>query len=410
MGTAQLFSFKVFFVLLRETFESAIVISILLSFLNQNFDAKHPLYAKLRFQVWIGAIIGLSICLLIGAVFIALFYLIGENYWTRYERVWEAVFSIFSSLIISVMGLSLLRINSMTQKWKSKLGNNINTYFNQQEIEGEEIDANNNIHLNKKKTWFKRMTEKYSLMVLPLVTLLREGLEAIFVVTGVTASEPVSSIPLSIVLAISIGSFIGISIYKGGNKMKLQYFLIGATVVLYIVSAGLMSRGVWFFELEKYVQDCNGQDMTEIGNGPGSYDVTNVIWHVNCCSGINDGGWMLLNALVGWNNTATYGSIFSYNIYWLLIVIMLKIKLYEEKHGFLPLIPHKYQLKKIFKRYQLIKLNLNANEAITNTYSSLHLSDYQQNQNGGSRGDILDVIQDDDEDSSKPSSSLLNSH
>lgn len=385
MNLTSLISFKVFFVLLRETFESAIVISILLSFLKQNFTTNEhraeenrvhidkAVYRSLQLQVWLGAFIGLAICLAIGAVFIALFYLIGTNYWTTYERVWEAVFSVLSSFIISVMGLSLLRMNSMQKKWQAKLSKDMAKQFATDPTGVDEEDiVEGPQHKRGIRGWFKKYAEKYSLMVLPLVTLLREGLEAIFVISGVSASEPVSSLPLSIILAFTIGSLIGVSLYKGGNKMKLQIFLIGSTCFLYIVSAGLMSRGVWFFELEQYVQRCNGQDMTEVGNGPGSYDIANTIWHVNCCSGVNDGGWMLLNALVGWQNTATYGSILSYWAYWAFVIAMLKIKLFQERNGYLPFIPLKWQLRKILKRYHIIKYNLENNE----TYGVIHSVEY----------------------------------
>lgn len=368
-----LFSFKVFFVLLRETFESAIVISILLSFLKQNFTANEEaatahrihvdahVYRSLQLQVWLGAVLGLSICLAIGAVFIALFYLIGENYWSKYERVWEAVFSILSSVVISLMGLSLLRINTMQRKWQAKLSKDMAKQFEQDPTGIDDGEVLGQGAKRGIKHWFKQYAEKYSLMVLPMVTLLREGLEAIFVISGVSASEPASSLPLSIVLAFTIGSLIGVTLYKGGNRMKLQLFLIGSTCFLYIVSAGLMSRGVWFFELETFVQRCHGQDMNEVGNGPGSYDIANTVWHVNCCSGMNDGGWMLLNALVGWQNTATYGSILSYWGYWAFVIIMLKVKLFQERNGYIPFIPLKWQLRKILKRYNVIRYNMENN-------------------------------------------------
>ncbi|CCH41096.1 Plasma membrane iron permease [Wickerhamomyces ciferrii] len=443
----DLFSLKVFFILLRETFESAIVISILLSFLKQNFTKPvqnedgevidHVLtidkkvYRHLKVQVWLGGFFGLFICGLIGAVFIALFYLVGENYWSKYERNWEAIFSILSSLFISLMGLSLLRVNQMQKKWEVKLGINMKKQFGNEHQpivddegtilsdEADIIAQQSHGHKQQRrglKYWFNKMTDKYQLMILPMVTLLREGLEAIFVVSGVSASEPASTLPLSIISALALGSLIGWSIYKGGSKMKLQIFLIFSTCFLYLVSAGLMSRGVWFFELEEYVQRCHGQDMSEVGTGPGSYDVTNVIWHVNCCSGLTDGGWMLLNALFGWTNTATYGSIISYNVYWIFIIVLLKIKLFQERRGYIPFIPIKWQLKKIAKRYEIIKFNLQHNSKYkypevelqaapgtvhSNGYSSVHTDEYNANDQSPTR---LNVIND---DTSEATSSLI---
>ncbi|GME99560.1 unnamed protein product [Ambrosiozyma monospora] len=59
---------------------------------------------------------------------------------------------------------------------------------------------------------------------------------------------------------------------------------------------------------------------------------------------------MLLNALVGWTNTATYGSVSSYIAYWMFVVALLKTKEYREKHGRLPFVPLRYQLKAVKKR------------------------------------------------------------
>lgn len=117
-----------------------------------------------------------------------------------------------------------------------------------------------------------------------------------------------------------------------------------------------MSRGVWFLELEAYVRKCGGLDVSETGSGPGSYDVATSIWHVNCCNGLTDGWWMVLNAIFGWTNSATYGSVFTYCAYWALVIVWLEIKLYEERVGVLPLVPIKWQLKRIRKKVRLYEL------------------------------------------------------
>ncbi|KAI5963626.1 FTH2 [Candida pseudojiufengensis] len=433
----EIFSVQIFFIILRETLETAIIISVLLSFINQrshkqqvvngsssqnsiapptNHTNKSLLQVqnKLKLQVWIGAILGLVICFIIGLIFILTFYFIGKDYWSYTERVWEGVFSILSSIIITVMGIGLLRINKvMKLKWWIKLGDayNNNDDNNTEEIldeegeseiaklaeddntdeRGEDINLTETINdpsLNyggirsssesesipltgsnqtkssisrrssksfkpqHKKSWNK----KYYLAILPLVTTLREGLEAVVFIGGIGMSSPPSSIPLSIICGISLGSLIGYLLYKGGNKLSLQYFLIFSTCFLYIVSAGLMSRGVWFLELESYVRKCDGLDVSETGSGPGSYDIATSVWHVNCCNGLTDGWWMVLNALVGWTNSATYGSVSTYILYWLFVIIWLKLKLYEEKNGILPFIPIKWQLKRIQKKIKLYEL------------------------------------------------------
>ena len=67
---------------------------------------------------------------------------------------------------------------------------------------------------------------------------------------------------------------------RGGATSKLQYFLVVSTCLLYLVAAGLFSRAVWYFEAQMW-NNVVGSDAAELGNGPGSYDITKSVWHVN---------------------------------------------------------------------------------------------------------------------------------
>ncbi|RCK62919.1 Iron transporter FTH1 [Candida viswanathii] len=424
----EYFSVQVFFIILRETLETAIIISVLLSFINQRShkqDQQHSstvepqtsssatvtsesqthleqVNGKLKLQVWVGALLGLSICFVIGLTFTVLFYVVGQDYWAYTERVWEGVFCILSSVIITIMGIGLLRINKVMKiKWWIKLGDAYNNeeYEEDEELEGEEeiarlgddetyedsmanyggtrsssesntVDEAIPLTVSsgtpstktprrpqpKKKKKKQPFTKKYYLAILPLVTTLREGLEAVVFIGGSAMTSTPFSIVVSVVCGIALGSMIGYVLYQGGNKLSLQYFLICSTCFLYVVSAGLISRGVWFLELERYVRACGGMDVSETGSGPGSYDIATSVWHVNCCNGLTDGWWMVLNAIVGWTNSATYGSVASYMAYWVLVIVWLQVKLYEEREGVLPWIPVKWQLKRIRKKIRLYEL------------------------------------------------------
>ncbi|KAK6463135.1 iron permease FTR1 family-domain-containing protein [Scheffersomyces coipomensis] len=416
------FSIQIFFIILRETLETAIIISVLLSFIKQRSPSKstsarhvkhlQKVQKQLRLQVWLGAILGLFICLLIGLAFIICFYYIGKDYWFYAERLWEGIFSLLSSFVITIMGIGLLRINKvMKVKWWIKLGHSYNSNDisgeNEQGEEeiaklGDDSDLNENdddnepqptcdqqisedpnetveestslITRQSSRKSFKQHRQtfgkKYFLAILPLVTTLREGLEAVVFIGGMGMSLPPSAIAFSVIAGITLGSFIGYLLYQGGNKMSLQYFLICSTCFLYLVSAGLTSRGIWFLELERYVQLCGGVDVSETGSGPGSYDISNSIWHVNCCDGLKDGWWMVFNAILGWTNSATYGSVGSYLFYWIAVISWLEIKLYEERHCRLPLIPIKWQLKRIRKKVKLYQ-EFHRHETIRHTSTSI---------------------------------------
>ncbi|KAJ8128303.1 hypothetical protein O1611_g5333 [Lasiodiplodia mahajangana] len=123
----------------------------------------------------------------------------------------------------------------------------------------------------------------------------------------------------------------------GGTTTRLQYFLVASTCLLYLVGAGLFSRAVWYLESQQW-NNIIGGDAAELGNGPGSYDIDKSVWHVNCCGPEYNGGggWGIFNAILGWTNSATYGSVISYNVYWIAIMIALAVMRYREVKGHLP--------------------------------------------------------------------------
>lgn len=378
----RLFSFQIFFIFLRESLEIVIIVSILLTIVKQALsldDSKHiilndqtpcsmvegeqdmshsptipsmsndQLYNKLKLQILSGGALGILCCMLVGSGFIFIFYFIGTDLWSMSEHYYEGILSILASIIISVMGLFFLRMGKLREKFRVKLASII--YSDDRHI----------IKISDRKS--VSFTQKYAFFILPFVTALREGLEAVIFIGGIGINQPLTSIPLSMISAASISLIFGYVFFNSSKSISLQICLVITTCFLYLISAGLLSKGVWQFEVQRYVDNCNGQDMTELGNGSGSYDISRSIWHVNCCNGERDGGWMILTAIFGWTNSATYSSVISYCMYWLVIIAVINILLIEEKHGYIPFLPLKLQRKRILKRMRMaenaMKLNYN---------------------------------------------------
>lgn len=130
--------------------------------------------------------------------------------------------------------------------------------------------------------------------------------------------------------------------HRGGVTAKLQYFLVAATCLLYLVAAGLFSRAIWYLEQQKW-NNIIGGDAAELGVGAGSYDISKSVWHVDCCSPEfnGGGGWSVFNAILGWTNSATYGSVISYNVYWIFVMAMFAVLRFKETKGHWPLLKAK---------------------------------------------------------------------
>lgn len=329
----NVFNVQVFFIVFRETLEAVVVVSVLLAFLKQGLGGATndpAVYKKLVRQVWVGALLGLLICLILGGAFIGTFYSLGKDIWGNSEDLWEGIFCIIATVLISMMGIAMLRINKMKEKWRVKLA---------QALIKEPPKGKDRFRIGY-------LTKKYCMFILPFITTLREGLEAVVFVGGVGLDSSASSFPLPVVCGLIAGIFVGTLLYYSGSTVSLQVFLVISTAILYLIAAGLFSRGVWFFETNTY-NKATGGDASENGSGPGTYDISKSVWHVNCCNPETDNGWDVFNALLGWQNSATYGSVISYNIYWIAVIVTLLLMMYEEKKGHLPFL----------KNVTLVKLN-----------------------------------------------------
>jgi high-affinity iron transporter len=152
-------------------------------------------------QVWLGTGLGLFICLVIGGALIGVFYTIGVNKWELSENNYEGAFCLIASVIITLVGAALLRIGKMQQKWRVKLAASLEAPLGVTGPAGR---------------WsaVKRFFEKYAMFALPFVTVLREGIEAIVFVAGVSFQAQAKSVPLPVVVGLLVGIFVGYLLYR----------------------------------------------------------------------------------------------------------------------------------------------------------------------------------------------------
>jgi high-affinity iron transporter len=137
--------------------------------------------------------------LCIGGGIIGAFYSLGKDNWATTEYYWEGSFAIFATVIISIIGGALLRVSRMQEKWPVKL-----SVAMQAKVETG----------GSKKGSFKRFCEKYVMFMLPFITVLREGLEAVVFVAGVSFSAPATAVPLPVFCGLAAGAAVGYFIYK----------------------------------------------------------------------------------------------------------------------------------------------------------------------------------------------------
>ncbi|KNZ81593.1 Plasma membrane iron permease [Termitomyces sp. J132] len=310
----NLFSVTIFFIVFRETLEAAIIVSVLLGLVEQivhEDDRTHRrlLIRKLRIQIFAGSALGLLVALAIGAAFIAVWFTKASNLWAKSETLWEGIFELIACIMIFVMGITMLKMDRAKAKWRVKLSR---AFDKKQAIDG------------------RTKTGKWVLFVLPFITVLREGMEAVVFVGGVSLGQSATSIPIAAIVGIICGLICGFLIYQFASRSTLTVFLVVMTNFILLIGAGLFSKAVGSFEQQVF-NTLLGADVDDSGGtGPGSYRVQGNVWHLNCCSPEDAFGWSIFSAIFGWTNNATLGTVLSYVFYWLAAMVTLTYMKFKE--------------------------------------------------------------------------------
>ena len=165
------------------------------------------LLKRMRIQIWAGTAAGFLIALAIGAAFIAVvsapsaasvitlqhllhptevidprranpmhqFYTKVTDLWANTEEIWEGVFSLVACILIYIMGIAFLKMDRSRVKWRIKLADAF------EKSHSRAISA-----ADGKADKRDGRSGKWALFLLPFITVLREGLEAVVFVGGVS--------------------------------------------------------------------------------------------------------------------------------------------------------------------------------------------------------------------------------
>ncbi|KAF9101522.1 high-affinity iron permease [Mortierella sp. GBA35] len=267
----------------RETTEAAIIVSVLLSFVKQVIIDDPALLRRLKWHIWLGVLIGLGLSLIIGGTFIALWKSLTKNVFQSSEEIWEGSFALIACFMITIMALAMMKSQDLQEKWRGKLALSMNS-----NSEGQSV---------------AKRSGKYALLILPMITVLREGLEAMIFVGGVTFDAEAKSIPLAVIAGLAAGALVGFIIYRGGSRVALHRFFVFSTCLLLLIAAGLFSKAINAFEMDKWGKIVGGD--------------------------ADDAGWAFFNSILGWNNIASVGTVTGYCVYWLVVIlsiVFLKLK------------------------------------------------------------------------------------
>lgn len=114
-------------------------------------------------------------------------------------------------------------MGSVKESWRGRLreerANQVVVVGVENENENEDGERKEGGGKRAVKRWVGRVKEwvrggEYAMFVLPFVTVLREGVEAVVFIAGVTFSAPASAVPLAVVGGAAAGVVVGWMLYK----------------------------------------------------------------------------------------------------------------------------------------------------------------------------------------------------
>ncbi|KAI5067042.1 hypothetical protein GOP47_0017570 [Adiantum capillus-veneris] len=279
----QLFSVPAFFILFRETLEASIILSVMLTLINKIVEDSGS-RARMKKKVWLGVWLGVGLSMAAAAIFLSLYYTVAKQAWDKSEPLWEGILGLIAVVLITLMAFSMIRVDTWRAKWERKLTK-------------ATVEALHREHdVDSKRS-------KWTLFLIPFTVVVREGVEAVIFLGGIGLEGSGTAYPIPAVVGALCGVFVGYVLYKGGNHVAFKAFLGAATLLLLVIAAGLFAGSV--HEFEEYT------------------DNEHFLWKWSCCDPEGNNVWSLLQAIVGWRNEATKGTLSAYILYWVFVLCTL---------------------------------------------------------------------------------------
>ncbi|KAH7387649.1 hypothetical protein KP509_16G034500 [Ceratopteris richardii] len=290
----QIFSVPAFFILFRETLEASIVLSVMLTLIDKIVEDRNSRRSMKR-KAWAGVVSGVALSLATAAIFLSLYYTVAKQAWEKSEPLWEGVLGLIAVVLITLMAFSMIRVDTWREKWERKL-----TKVTLDAVNKEELNPEHEVGSRRRK---------WALFLIPFTVVVREGVEAVIFLGGIGLEGSGTAYPLPAVVGGACGVFIGYVLYRGSGRVALKAFLGAATLLLLVIAAGLFAGSV--HELEEYT------------------DNEHFLWKLRCCDPDGNNVWSLLQALVGWRNEATRGTLSAYIVYWVVVLLALLFLRYK---------------------------------------------------------------------------------
>lgn len=247
-----------FVIVFRETLEAALIIGIILSYLYKTKQAKYDKF------VYLGVAAGLIASISAAA----LFTLIAGGFEGAAEKIFEGGAMLLAAALITGMILWMLRQRHTIRKETEQRV--------QMAIEGR---------------------SKLELFLLPMVAVLREGVETV-IFLGALSFAGSTSVIAGGLLGMLAAIVIGYLIFAASKKVNLKTFFTATSIFLILLAAGLSAHAV--------------HDFQELGALP---VIVEHVWDSNAVVDENGAFGSMLKSMLGYNGNPSLLEVIVYVAY-----------------------------------------------------------------------------------------------
>lgn len=249
---------------LRETLEAALVVSIILGYLNKTQQYQYKKY------VWTG-IVSAVLTSMLGAWG---FVRIAGGFEGRAEQIFEGVVMLVGAALLTTMIIWMMNQRGRIQALKERLSHTVEN------------------------------AKRAEIFALVFFSVLREGIETVIFLNTVLIAMNGGGI-VGALLGILIALVLGYALYKGALKMNIKKFFTITSGLLILFAAGLVAHGV--------------HELQEAGIIP---VIVEHLWDMNHFI-YEDGAFgQLLKGLFGYNGNPSFLEVVAYACYFMLVGVL----------------------------------------------------------------------------------------
>lgn len=259
--------FASFLITLREGIEAALIVGIILGYL-QKVDAK-----SLVRPFYLGIGLGIVASIVVAGVFAVL----AVQFEGNLEMVFEGTTMFISMAILTT---AILWMNENSKAYSEGLRQKVEQALS--------------------------MTRTFGMASLAFISIFREGVETVLFLGSTSFTTTGAQVILGGVLGLVVAFVLAIAIIKYSARLDLRTFFNVTGILLIMFAAGLVARGIFEFQEAGYVSP-----------------LVDHVWNSNWIVSDHGNLGMVLTSLLGYDGSPSLSEIAGYLLYWLAVTALI---------------------------------------------------------------------------------------